>query len=264
MGKIVRSAGRWRAIRDGFAAAWMLLLALPLPRVLWGERVRIADALWAFPLVGAVVGALAGGVFLAGMVLGLPQELAIVAALATSIWVTGGLHEDGLADVADGFGGGRDVAHKLAIMRDSRVGSFAVLALGLALAARGLALMALAPSQVFLALVATHLLARAVLAVPIYLFATVRDDGLSGALGRPGLRSMLLPLVLALLATLLMLPPIAALTVTGMGLAGALAVALLAQRQIGGLTGDVLGAAEQVAEIGVLWGLVLLLAVPGG
>jgi adenosylcobinamide-GDP ribazoletransferase len=172
------------------------------------------------------------------------------------ICTTGALHEDGLADVADGFGGGRTREDKLRIMRDSRIGSYGALALVLALLARAGALVALAdPSDVLAALVAAGAVSRAALPAVMAISPQARADGLAAAAGRPHpLRAAAAALVAALLAILLLGQAAPAALLAGAG--GALAVALLARRQIGGYTGDVLGAAQQLGEIGVLLGAV--------
>ncbi|RIK85995.1 MAG: adenosylcobinamide-GDP ribazoletransferase, partial [Hyphomicrobiales bacterium] len=118
-----------------------------------------AETQWAAPVAGALVGLGVGAVAWLALALGLPASLAAAFALAAGIAVTGALHEDGLADTADGFGGGRDRDGKLAIMRDSRIGSYGVLALGLSLIARWAALAALAaasPAAALAAAVAAH------------------------------------------------------------------------------------------------------------
>jgi len=89
----------------------------------------IGSSAWAFPLVGGILGALAAMVMLGLLWIGVAASMAAGLALLAMIFLTGGLHEDGLADVADGFGGGRDTARKLEIMRDSQIGSYGGLAL---------------------------------------------------------------------------------------------------------------------------------------
>ena len=185
-------------------------------------------------MVGALIG-LAGAIAYALAVwLGLPPWPAAVLALATTIWLTGALHEDGLADVADGFGGGRTREDKLAIMRDPRIGSYGALALVLAVLARAGAMAALAePAAVAAALVAAGAASRAALPAVMAALPQARPDGLAAKGGaaasvarrrrasdrgadrarharRRGARR------------------------TAAGALGALAVALLARRQIGG------------------------------
>ena len=107
---------------------------------------RLSATVRYYPIVGALIGAFAGGVFwLAHLVF--PMSLAVVLSTAASLLATGALHEDGFADVCDGFGGGADREKTLAIMRDSRLGTYGVVGLGLMLAAKILALAAL-PSPI--------------------------------------------------------------------------------------------------------------------
>ena len=141
--------------------AFLTRLPVPLP----ADAARpeaLARAAWAFPLVGIVVGGVAGLALLAAEALGLDPLAGSVVAVAAAVLLTGGLHEDGLADVADGFGGGHDRAGKLAIMRDSRIGSYGVLALILSVGLRVSLLASLASSSAaVLVLIATGILSRA-------------------------------------------------------------------------------------------------------
>ena len=215
----------------------------------------------AFPLIGALVGALGALVFALASSLGLGPMLAAVLAVAAQALLTGGLHEDGLADVADGFGGGRTRVDKLRIMRDPRLGSFGALALILALLARIAALTALAgPALAGAALVAAGAVSRAGLPAIMASLPPARDEGLAAGAGRPHpLRAAAAAGIGALLAFALLPPGAAA---GGLiGAAGALLlVAHLARRQLGGYTGDVVGAAQQLAEIGFLLGTLALMA----
>ena len=207
-----------------------------------------------FPVVGALIG-LAGGVgYALAIWLGLPPWPAAAIALATTVWLTGALHEDGLADVADGLGGGRTREDKLRIMRDPRVGSYGAIALALALLVRAGALAALAaPWAVGAALVTAGAVSRAALPVVMATLANARGAGLAAGAGRPHpLRAGAAVLVAALIAIVLLGPAAPAALLAGA--AGGLGVVLLARRQIGGYTGDVLGAVQQLAEIGVLLG----------
>jgi adenosylcobinamide-GDP ribazoletransferase len=166
--------------------------------------------------------------------------------------LTGGLHEDGLADVADGFGGGRDIASKLEIMRDSRLGTFGALALLVCLAAKLAALAALPDAQVVYGLIAAHALARGVLPVMSLNLPYARKDGLAANAGQPDAGMAAVAIVIALVVALLALSWVNAFWTAVVTALSALAIAWLAKRQIGGQTGDVLGAAEQVAETAVL------------
>jgi adenosylcobinamide-GDP ribazoletransferase len=219
----------------------------------WGAADLAASVPW-FPVVGAAIGLAGGLAYGLAVWLGLPPLPAAAVALVATIWATGALHEDGLADVADGLGG-RTRKDKLAIMRDPRIGSYGALALVLALLARAGAIAAVAePSAVAAALVAAGAGSRAALPAVMAALPPARLDGLAVSAGRPHpLRATAAILIAALLA-LILLGGAAPAALTA-GALGALAVALLVRRQIGGYTGDVLGAVQQLAEIGVLFGV---------
>jgi len=239
---------------DDLAAAGRLLTRLPF-RLGSAEATagRAGHPARCYPVVGVLVGVLAGLAYALAAWLALPPFAAALVALAAGMLATGALHEDGLADVADGFGGGRDRDRKLAIMRDSRIGSYGVLALILVLAARGGSLATLAaPGTVIAALVAAHAASRGGLAALMWALPPARSDGLAVATGRPGAADALAAAVLGALPALLLLEldvALAALAATALLQAG---LALLARRQIGGVTGDVLGAAQQLGEAAVL------------
>jgi adenosylcobinamide-GDP ribazoletransferase len=258
-------SGFWspRAWGADLLEAAQLLTRLPLPRQGGKPEGHRSHAGRCYPLVGAGVGLIAALGFAVAGWLALPPFAAALAALTLAILVTGALHEDGLADVADGFGGGRDRAAKLAIMRDSRIGSYGVLALILVLAARGGSLAAIAdPWIAAAALVAAHSLSRAGLAPVMWALPQARSDGLAAATGRPGGADALAAGVIGVVVTLLLLDLAVALVAV---LAVAVvqgALALQARRQIGGVTGDVLGAAQQLGEAAVL--LVACASLSGG
>ena len=158
-------AEQWTPARIGadLAACLGFFTRLPAGRFGFGE-VNFADALWAAPVAGAVVGVAAGTAFAIAAWLGLPPTLAALVALAAAILVTGSLHEDGVADIADGFGGGNTRERKLEIMKDSRNGTFGVVALVMVLLARWAAISAVGGSgNAVLALVAAHAASRALL-----------------------------------------------------------------------------------------------------
>lgn len=207
----------------------------------------------AVPLVGAVVGAVGAAVYAAAHGLGLGPAVAALLAVGATALLTGALHEDGLADFADGCGGGRDRAQRLAIMRDSRIGTFGVLALGLTTALRVAALaMLAAPYLVALSLVAAHAVARAAVPLAMTRMDPARGDGLAADAGKPDPRTLAVALALAVVLALGLLGGVAgtaALLAAGMA---ALSVAMLARRLVGGYTGDVLGAVEQAAETAIL------------
>jgi len=213
----------------------------------------IARAAWAFPVAGVVVGLIGAVVYLLAHRAGLPSWPAAALAVAATMAVTGCLHEDGLADTTDGFGGGRIREAKLGIMRDSRIGAYGVCALTLSILLRVSALASLgAPALVVPALIAAHGAARAVLPVFMFFVPPARSDGLSANAGQPPRESVAAAAVLGILILVLCLG-------LGHGLVALILLAIvtaflawLSVSQIDGQTGDVLGAVEQVAEIVIL------------
>lgn len=241
------AASRW--VELWLAAGF--LTRLPVPQI-EGTGADLAQASWAFPLIGVVVGAAGGAVFAISDHLGLPLLACGLLAIAATMLITGALHEDGLADSADGLGG-RDAAAALAIMRDSRIGSFGVLALILSVGLRGAALAGIADRPlVFQALIAAHAVSRGLLPVVMLWFDPARVDGLGASAGRPtppvATAAAAIAFILALLA-LGIGRGLAAFLLAG---AAAIAVAALAHRRLGGYTGDILGAAQQTGEIVML------------
>jgi adenosylcobinamide-GDP ribazoletransferase len=213
----------------------------------------IARASWALPVAGLLIG-LAGALayWLAWRAHLLPEPAAALA-LAVTLLLTGAMHEDGLADTADGLGGGTSREQKLAIMRDSRIGSYGACALGLSLLLRWSALAAIAePRQVAIALIVAHASARASLPVFMQLVPPARSDGLSTSVGQPPSTSIAVALALGAVCLLFGLGPTGAIVGLLMLLAIGLALGWLARKQIGGQTGDVLGTLEQLSEAAIL------------
>ncbi|MDW6020558.1 adenosylcobinamide-GDP ribazoletransferase [Mesorhizobium sp. BAC0120] len=217
------------------------------------REVSFANALWAAPVAGAIVGILAGLTFGIASWMALPPTLSAVAALAVALITTGSLHEDGVADVADGFGGGTTRERKLEIMKDSRNGTFGVVALVLTLLARWAAIAAIgAPGAAFAALLAAHAASRALIPGFMTMVAPARPEGLSAGVGEVPANVALAAAAIGLLALL----PLG----TGSAFAAVICLAFLffgmkrlTERQIGGQTGDVLGALQQGSEILVLF-----------
>lgn len=251
---------------DDLLHAALFLTRFPVPSPARVDR-PLMHAGWAFPLVGLIVGGLGGGALWLGAEAGLPLLAAAVLALAVSAFMTGALHEDGLADLADGFGGGASPERKIEIMRDSRVGSYGVLALVFATGLKASALAGIAvaaPWLAALAFAAAHVMGRAIILPIAFFLAPASAGGLGTGAGRPKAVTTGLCLALGTLLTLVLLPGTGfAVAILAAGL-GALTTAILAQRQIGGYTGDVLGGGEQVAECFVLLGLSMLAAGPSG
>ncbi|MES2915768.1 MAG: adenosylcobinamide-GDP ribazoletransferase [Pseudomonadota bacterium] len=226
-------------------SAFALLSRLPLPN----HRGTGASSAWAWPLVGAALGALGATLASGALWLGVSPGVTAALVLALGAMLTGGLHEDGLSDTADGLYGGWTRERRLEIMKDSRVGSYGVLALVLVTLARWSALTALLVfGNHWAALVATGALSRAPMALIMALLPNARGTGLSHSTGQPSPTTALIGLALAVAL---------AVTLTGWGavpmlfavLGVTLWLAYTALRRIGGQTGDILGATQQLAEV---------------
>ena len=234
------------------SAAILFLTRLPLPRHA-PEDGAVARGAWAFPLAGFVVGLIAAVVYAIAHALVLFPWPPAALAIAATLLVTGCLHEDGLADTADGFGGGDTRARKLDIMRDSRIGTYGVCALAISLLIRTDAIASLTETGlVAAALIAAHSGGRAAMAAVMFFLPPARSDGLSFTAGQPSAARAALAAGIGFLIVLFCLGPAhAVVAVIVVAIVIAL-VAWLSLRQIGGQTGDVLGAVEQVSEIAIL------------
>jgi adenosylcobinamide-GDP ribazoletransferase len=241
-----------RGIFTEFAVATAFFTRLPVaPPPCRAER--IAAAAWAFPLIGAGIGGVAALAFLLLQLLGLGDWPTAVLAVLASILLTGALHEDGLADTADGLIGGHDREQRLAIMRDSRHGTFGVVAIVVGVVLRAAALAGIGePIHAGLALIAAHAASRAALPVAMLMLAPARADGLGAAAGRPRTLPAIGALAIGLLMTLAALGPLRGATAFGLAGAAIFASGVLAHRRIGGYTGDILGAFQQIGEIVML------------
>ena len=255
--------GRFASAARDIADALRFFTRLPLPQrgAAPLDMTRIA---WAAPVAGAAVGLIAAAVLAATQILRLPELVSAGLATAALIAATGAMHEDGLADAADGFGGGSTRAQKLEIMRDSRIGAYGAFALALALILRvGALAAALRGGYVSAAgaLILVSALSRAGALAPLAALDPARSDGAGAAAGRldlaPFAASCGVALVIALVAGLLATGLGRALMAAAAGATGAAAMTMLAGRQIGGQTGDVAGAAQQWAEIGAWCGLLI-------
>ena len=247
---------------DDFKTAVAFLTRLPMPHPDGAMPGNFVRAHRMFPVVGALIGLAIGLVCLAFREMGLPDLAAAALALGAGALLTGALHEDGLADVADGFGGGRDTASKLEIMRDSRLGTYGALILLVGFAAKLSALSAIPDSHILSGLIAAHALGRGILPVMSMNLPYARKDGLARNAGQPEAGPVVSALVIAFVIALLALSWANAFWAALVCGVVAVVMGWLAMRQIGGQTGDVLGAAEQVAETAVLLLLAARLGSP--
>lgn len=244
---------------DVFMHALRFMTILPVQSSETLEPDWLTRASKYFPAVGVVVG------LAAALVFGMASRYWVgfapaILAVGASALLTGALHEDGLADTADGFGGGRSREARLAIMKDSRLGTYGALALGFSVALQISALALMTPSFAWAALIAAHAGARAAATWAMSRLPYAGDPTATRisysevALDRSGAMTAMLIALATLLPALIKAPSA---LFAGLILAGlsALAVVALARRLIGGYTGDVLGAVEQAAEVAFLLGL---------
>ncbi|MBZ6076456.1 adenosylcobinamide-GDP ribazoletransferase [Microvirga puerhi] len=265
------SLSAWQAGIADLACALRFYSRLPVPVLSWernphglpdfGRIVRI------LPLAGFVLGLLPACALVLALWLDLGPWLAAILAIATATITTGAFHEDGLADTADSFGGATR-ERRLAIMKDSLIGSFGTCALVLGFALRITALATLIlrtdATAVAAAVLIVAALSRVAGLVPLVFLPPARTDGAAQAVGQPARESFWL--AVALSAGLALLVGLAGgLPVSGIALmilfAGLSGIGLmrLAWRHIQGQTGDIAGAAQQVAEMAALIGLLIAL-----
>lgn len=239
--------------RIDLPAALGLLTRLPIGVDGDQAMARGAASAWAFPLVGVIIGvvlAVAASVLLG---LGVPSGITAALILAASVVITGAMHEDGLADSADGLWGGWDKTRRLAIMKDSHIGVYGVCAIALSLLIRWLALSTIVAFGIhWMALIAAAALSRTSMVVLMAAMPNARAGGLSQKVGRPATQTAWLAV------------GIGAMVAVASGYAGMIFVAviatlacgLIARAKIGGQTGDILGATQQITEIAVLVAIV--------
>jgi adenosylcobinamide-GDP ribazoletransferase len=215
------------------AMAFLTVIPVATPEGASGERLGRAY----FPAVGALLGLAAGACY-------------VLAAAVTSPLVAA-VHLDGLADAADGLFGGGDVARRLEVMRDSRVGSFGLVAVVLVLLGDVAALAAMSPARAIVALVIAGAVSRWALLLVIAALPYIRESGLGVAAGG---RHRLFDVVLGSAITVIVcvLDWRRAVVAVVVALLIAAVVALIARRRIGGATGDVYGATAELSQLGAL------------
>lgn len=254
-------AGRFRKILEALGLAVGLLTRLPVPVFESRTSIDFASAFWAFPLIGLLIAGFGATTLLIAEALSLGAVVSVLLASLAMVLLSGGLHEDGLADFWDGIGGGKTLESKLAIMRDSHIGTYGVLALILSLALQVSLLseiMKLGVWNVVMSLFCVEAAARAALAIPLCSLGPARQDGLGASVGSLGLLPLALATGIAAVLTLSLLGIPGSALLIGAALGSALITAIAA-RYLRGFTGDVLGAAVVTARImalcAVLWAL---------
>ena len=239
-----------------FFGAVRFFTRLPVPAWVGHSQEALDRAARYFPLVGILVGVLGGLTFLLAAFV-LPVSLALLFSMAATLLVTGAFHEDGLADTVDGLGGGWDKLRILEIMKDSRVGSYGVVAMVLALLGKFTLLASLDGALVPYALLAGHALSRFCATVLLATMDYVREDLLSKAkpLATRISGGGMLVALLFVLVPLAFLPPANAVAGCVLAALATLWLAAKFKRWLGGYTGDCLGTTQQVSEIAFYLGL---------
>ena len=232
-----------------FFTALMFFTRIPVPAWVGFSETYLNRSARYFSLIGIIVGAIGGGVFwLANFIF--PQVIAILLSMIATIWVTGAFHEDGFADTCDGFGGGWTKENVLTIMKDSRIGTYGAVGIGLMLALKFFVLNNINAEILPFLLIAGHSVSRFASTTLIYTQQYVREDALSKA--KPLAKRMSF-IEITIAAIFGLLP----LFLLGEYYWPALIHVFIARlligryfiKRIGGYTGDCLGAAQQVTEV---------------
>jgi len=228
----------------------MFYTRIPVPKSTGFSEGNLNRATKYFPLIGIIVGSAGAFIYLIAATI-LPLHLSVLFSLATTILLTGAFHEDGFADFCDGFGGGYSQEQILEIMKDSRIGTYGAIGLLMMLLSRFFSLSAINPLQIPVVIIAAHAFSRMLPVVLIYTAQYVGKSSTSKSkpVGQKGSgQDVLIAFIFAVMplaliqwqATLLIIP---------------VSVILLYRfnafvvKQIGGYTGDVLGALQQLAEL---------------
>ncbi|MCK5135218.1 MAG: adenosylcobinamide-GDP ribazoletransferase [Bacteroidales bacterium] len=234
-----------------FFTALMFFTRIPVPKSTGFSPENLNKATRYFPLIGIIVGGAGALVFLAAHQL-LSVHIAILISIITMILLTGAFHEDALADFCDGFGGGYTKEKILAIMKDSRIGTYGAVGLILLLLAKFLLLAEFNPSQIPLILIAAHALSRVNPVILIFTSKYTGDENNSKS--KPvGQKSSITTLILAVIFGLLPLVFISPHIIPFLIFAYALIFIYFrhyVHKKVGGYTGDVLGALQQFSEVG--------------
>jgi len=239
--------------RNELMASLAFCTRLPLWPATAVQGGTLSRAAWAFPIVGIVIGLIAAAVYGLTHRAGVPAWPPAALSVAATLLVTGCLHEDGLADTADGFGGGATREQKLDIMRDSRIGTYGVCALVVSLLLRvGVLASFFSSVTAAWALLAAHAGARATMMAFMFLVPPARRDGLSSDAGQPPIESAGAAVILGFIFAAISVGFTRAVVALILLAVVVAVMAWLSRKQIGGQTGDVLGAVEQISEIAIL------------
>lgn len=239
-----------------FFIALQFFTRVPIPGWVGFEAAWLQHAARYFPLVGAVVALVTAAVYALAAWLW-PAPVAVLLSTAAGVWLTGAFHEDGFADTCDGFGGGATPERVMTIMKDSRIGAYGAIGIGLLLAIKCVTLALLPPMMVIGALLLAHPLSRLAAATLIHTLDYARAEGKAKPLAQhmSGIELTIAGGCVTLVAIAVGLSGVIAwAAIAASVVAAAIAAAWLAAlfvRRIGGYTGDCLGAVQQLAEVAI-------------
>lgn len=240
-------------IKEDVGAAFMLLTRIPINwnKISPNQSPDLNRCLWVYPFVGLVVGSIGAVVYFGSIALSIPQYPSIIICLGVMIFATGAFHEDGLADVMDGFGGGFTKEKKLDIMRDSRIGTYGGLALILSVFLKFTSLINLSDFQVMIAIIIGASISRFMILITLLFLSPAREDSLSTAAGIPSNRTMITATAIALFPSLFFLNIKMTAILFLIALLTTAIMSRISYKQICGYSGDVLGAVQQISEISI-------------
>lgn len=256
-----------RAAPGDFWLCLAFFTRLPVS-VVFDRTAPLSRASQMFPVTGLVVGLIGSLTLALASMLQLPALAASILAVAAMIISTGALHEDGLADTVDGFGGSHDRERKLEIMKDSHIGTYGVLALILSQGLRVILIASLLPlglSNTIAVLIAGQMVSRASSMLVWSVLPPARNNGLSRQVGQPDRRSLSIAWVITAIALLcLVLLGLHMFAVLVAAFASALVSYVmkgLCHRQIGGQTGDTIGATQQLCDLAFMTGILMSVGI---
>jgi adenosylcobinamide-GDP ribazoletransferase len=221
------------------------------------------------PIASLIIAFIPALILIGSFESGLSPHICAALCIASLVFMTGGFHEDGLADCADGFGGGLEREKRLIIMQDSRVGAFGAAALGIVILLRVITLadvgLTLTPLQTGGMVIIVAMLSRVLGLVPLTFLPPAKPDGFSAKVGQPTRSTLIVAVMTALIIAALLiwvfeLPPLNLLRATALALLMTFIVSALSWHKIQGQTGDVAGATQQVTEVALYIGF--LIAIP--
>ncbi|WP_405205963.1 adenosylcobinamide-GDP ribazoletransferase [Aquimarina sp. LLG6339-5] len=233
-----------------FFTALMFFTRIPCPKWVNHDPEYLRKSSKYFPLVGILIGGIGASIFY-GFSLLFSLEISLLLSMFSTIYATGAFHEDGFADVCDGFGGGWTKEKILLIMKDSRLGTYGTIGILLLLAIKFSALREIAPVYIPLVMISGHSLSRFIATTLIFTHPYVRDTQDSKA--KPAAKSMsssmlIISAFFGIVPLVFFLNPLVFLTLIPMYLSK-MFLATKFKKWIGGQTGDCAGAVQQLSEV---------------